>query len=158
MPMSPPPPSPQHHFPQLVEQRASRREALAKHKQTVMEFSAHIEQETTNGKTPLPTILPTRAYLNAAAELEESSEDVGLATNVLSPKDVEELGGIEHDPIADGFAALRVQRTQRKQGLRELKRTAANVNVAQQRTRYIPPHAVEKLRAEFNKKDESESD
>ena len=145
------------YFPRLIEQRDSRRQALARQKKTVMEFSAQIE-ETLNGNgtmPPPPSELPPQAYSIAAADLEESSEEGGLATNVLSP------GSIEHDPIADGFAALRAQRAQRKAGLRELRRTVANTACAQQRTRYIPPLAVEKLRAEFREEEsarESDSD
>ena len=96
-------------FPRLIQQRDTRRLALKKHRETVREFSAHVE---TNGNGTVPSTL------------KKMTESVKPAL----------LDGSE-DHIADGFAALRAQGVQRKVRLRELKHATVQCNYAQQRTK-----------------------
>ena len=145
MPMSPPPPPPQPTRPtvmfnELEAQSVCRKARLARHKATVMEFSAHVEDAHANTPEAIP--LPTRAELNEAASLEESSESARLAALVLDPESE------SHDPIADGFAALRAQSAQRKAKIRELKRTTAQCTYAQARTK-VMPQGARRLREEL---------
>ncbi len=127
MPMMPPPPPPPPSFDQLAQQRVARKNGLKAHKQTVMEFQTVLEGTVT---TPSPDE-PIERQPTSLAELctppSDSSECAGIATAVL------EASG-EHDPIEDGFAALRAQSAARKKHLRELKRSTAHVSAACDRT------------------------
>lgn len=122
--MMPSPNSPQPDFPRLVEQSVARKNGLKKHKATLLAFQATLETTLEDTVTPLPDDRPT-----SLIELCTPSSDTGecsIATAVL------EASG-EHDPIEDGFAALRAQRAARKKHLRELKRSAAHVGSACER-------------------------